>query len=499
MAWRVLVLGLLGTLCAAWSAASHVDGTERVERVVTSIDGALAQTAYESCLAENTPAASPPRSPPPFLLFRYDEDYSVLVDDAQRTDLFDALRYRSLNDDGSWRLTVGGEARARYEYLRRPGWGLRGLDRDDLSAQRLLLHADLQAGERVRGFVQVLAGFQVGNESPTVPTQDNALDVQQAFVDVVLVRNQDTSFTIRGGRQEMGFGSYRLVTPRDATNARLNFDGVRATLATGETSVDAFVTRPVLQERGLLNDNSNREQAFWGVYASTPIIAQLRASIDVYYLGLDRTQTRYEAGIDDETRHSVGARLWGRPDHWDYDFEAVYQFGTWGDVDISAWTMASNTGYTWKNLAWTPRLGLKANIASGDTDASDDRLGTFNALFPRNNYFNDANLVTPANFFDLHPSVQISPIQMLTLTAAADFFFRYSTADAVYSPGRIGILADASDERFVGIAATLQADWTITHNLSWTLTYTRFFSGSVVSDAGGDDVEFLGTWLTFRF
>ncbi|QYO68885.1 alginate export family protein [Leptolyngbya sp. 7M] len=142
---------------------------------------------------------------------------------------------------------------------------------------------------------------------------------------------------------------------------------------------------------------------------------------------------------------------------------------------------------------------MKANIASGDADPTDGTLGTFNALFPRNNYFNDANLFTPANFFDVHPSLQVSPIETLTLTAAADFFFRYSTNDAVYSPGRIGIPAEASDERFVGTALTLQADWTITPNLHWTLTYTRFFRGPVVIDANGTNVDFLGTWLTFRF
>jgi hypothetical protein len=485
------VLGLL-MACTAVVCLGHDDATsERADPPLLA--------AQEACTAENTPAAAPPRSPPPFRLFRYDEDYSSLADPARRTDLFDPVRFVALDDAGEWRLTLGGESRTRYEYFREPGFGLRGLDHDDFVAQRLLLHADMRAGERARAFVQLLSGIQAGNESATVPTQDNVLDLQQAFADVVVVQHDDISLTIRGGRQEMGLGSYRLVTPRDATNARLNFDGARLTLKTTATTIDAFITRPGQQERGLFNDSADEKQAFWGLYSSTSIVPDSRASIDLYYLGLDRENSRYAAGIADENRHSVGARLWGKPGGWDYDLEAVFQFGTWGDTNITAWTVASNTGYTFGSIAWKPRVGIKANVASGDGDASDGTLGTFNALFPRNNYFNDANLFTPANFFDVHPSLQVSPMETLTLTAAADFFYRYSTDDAVYSPGRVAIPADASEERFVGTALTLQADWTLTPNFSWTLTYTRFFRGPVVSDANGTDVDFLGTWLTFRF
>jgi hypothetical protein len=488
----MLMLGLLTAVIAA--AVSR-------EQIGAAPEGSDSQSVgvHEACTAENTPAAAPPRSPPPFRFFRYDEDYSRVADPAQRGDFFDPIRFMKLNDAGDWRLTLGGEARTRYEYFSEPGFGLRGLDHDDFIAKRLLLHADLRAGERFRAFAQVLSGYQIGNESPTSPTQDNVLDLQQAFVDLAIVKQQDLSLTLRGGRQEMGFGSYRLVTPRDATNARLTFDGARLTLKAAPTTIDAFITRPVQQKRDIFNDSPDQNQAFWGLYSTTPIAADSRANIDLYYLGLDRAISRYAAGIADETRHSLGARLWGTPGNWDYDFEGVLQFGTWGDKDIRAWTLASNTGYTFKDEPWKPRLGLKANIASGDRDPADGHLGTFNALFPRNNYFNDANLFTPANFFDLHPSVQVSPIDTLTLTAAADFFFRYSTDDAVYAPGRIGIPAGAGGERFVGTAVTLQADWTISRNLSWTLACTHFFRGPVVTDAGGKDVNFVGIWLTFRF
>lgn len=432
-------------------------------------------------------------------MFRYDEDYAFLRDPARRTEPLDGLKFVPLGQDPAWYLSIGGEARMRYEYFREPGFGLRGLDHDDFVLQRFLLHADVHTGEHVRGFVQFVSGLQAGNESEPSPTQDDALDLQQAFADLSTGEVGTGRWRLRAGRMEMSYGSSRLVTARDAPNIRLNFDGVRGTYAAGESTIDAFLTRPVQQKRGLFNDEANEDQAFWGVYAVTPLGGPLATKLDLYYLGLERAEARFASGVADETRHSIGARFSGTPGGWDYDVEAVFQFGSFGEDQIRAWTIASNIGYTFRGAAWTPRVGLKANIASGDQDPSDGTLGTFNAMFPRANYFNEANLIAPANFFDVHPSVQVSPLETVTLTAAVEGVFRQSTRDAVYSPGRIGIPATASDRRYVGTGLTLQADWTISRNASMTASYTHFARGPVVEDAGGEDVDFLGTWITFRF
>ncbi len=432
-------------------------------------------------------------------MFRFDEDYSALRDPALRIGTFDGVKFVPLDAEGTSYLSFGGEARTRYEYFKEPGFGLRGLEHDDFLLQRFLLHSDLHVGEHFRGFVQFVSGIQEGNESPTSPIQDDELDLQQAFVDVMGGDKEDGTWRLRGGRFEMSYGSSRLVTARDAPNVRLNFDGVRGTWKQDRLTVDAFLTRPVEQERGLFNDGENDSQSFWGLYSVIALGGAIDAHVDLYYLGLDKANSRYAQGVADEQRQSVGTRFWGTPGGWDYDVEAVFQFGTWGDDQIRAWTIASNIGYTFRSAAWKPRLGLKANIASGDGDPNDGTLETFNALFPRANYFNEANLLAPANFYDLHPSVQVSPVESLTLTAAVEPFFRESTRDAVYSPGRIGIPAGVSTSRFVGTGYTFQADWAISRYVSFTASFTHFEAGDVVKDAGGSDTDFLGGWLTFKF
>lgn len=463
-----------------------------------------------------TPAPTPPQlvEPPPFKLFRYDEDFSAFADPARRSGPLDDLKFIRLSDEPPISLSLGGELRTRYEYSSAPAFGLRRPGHDDYVLQRALLHADAHFGPRdgfhARAFAQVLSGLVAGEEFPKPANQDNALDVQQAFAELIWGDNRaaaiaasTTSFSVRAGRQEMGFGSYRLITMREPTNARLNFDGVRTTLNVPGATIDAFLVRPVELETGLFNDGEDDNTTFWGLYSSFPLAPQRRLGIDAYALGLSRENARFQSGVGDELRHSIGARLWGRADGWDHDTEAVVQFGEFDrpaqSEDILAWTIASNTGYTFENTPWKPRLGIKLNYASGDADPNDDKLGTFNPLFPRNSYFSEASLLAPYNFFDVHPSIAVRPTDTLTLTAGCDFFFRASRDDAVFSPTGIVIAQGASEELFVGTTLNLAAEWAIGRHLSLTATYSHFFRADVVTDAGGKDVDFFGIWITAKF
>ena len=123
----------------------------------------------------------------------------------------------------------------------------------------------------------------------------------------------------------------------------------------------------------------------------------------------------FDAGSGREQRHSVGGRVWGRTDFWDYNYEMVFQWGRFSDGAIRAWTTASDTGFRIESAPLRPRIGLKADIASGDNDLADHTLGTFNALFPKGAYFSQADLLGPYNLMDLHPSVELHLTKSLKL------------------------------------------------------------------------------------
>jgi hypothetical protein len=110
-------------------------------------------------------------------------------------------------------------------------------------------------------------------------------------------------------------------------------------------------------------------------------------------------------------RHSIGARLSRlvaelKPG-WDFDYEGLWQFGTFGSANISAWTVASETGYRFPNVPLKPRFSVKADVSSGD-DPRTTTLGTFNPLFPKGNYFGVLAAAGPGpiNFIDIHPRAE---------------------------------------------------------------------------------------------
>jgi hypothetical protein len=146
-------------------------------------------------------------------------------------------------------------------------------------------------------------------------------------------------------------------------------------------------------------------------------------------------------------------------------------------------------------------VGLEANVASGDRDPGDDDLETFNALFPRGSYFSEAGLVGPANFFDLHPSVELLPHESVTIAVDADFFWRQSTDDGLYSNGIDPIVpGDASGERYVGTHAGVEAEWRIDPRATLSAAYVHFFAGPFLEEAGsGKDVDFVAVWPSLRF
>jgi hypothetical protein len=184
------------------------------------------------------------------------------------------------------------------------------------------------------------------------------LDLQQGFADLRAPIGQDGSVTFRGGRQEMLFGSARLVDISRRAERRLSFDGGRAFYQSPNIRVDAFVVRPVVPKPGVFDYYSDPGRAFWGLYSVMPVRPVPGLTADLYYRGLDRRNAAFDSGVANQTVHSVGTRLWGQAGAWDYNTEGVFQFRSFGARDIRAWTIASNTGYTIGSLRGQPRLGL---------------------------------------------------------------------------------------------------------------------------------------------
>jgi hypothetical protein len=455
---------------------------------------APARLAWAAALAAASPAvAAPGVDPPAVASLRYEEDWRAFCGQSRRPRSPYAAKCVSLHEDAL--LSLGGELRIRAEVTGDLDLG-QSAAREQALLTRALLHADLRVGTGLRVFAQLGSTSATGRAGGDGATDEDRLDLTQGFVDLSapLARGQAT---LRAGRQEVALGSSRLVSVRESPNVRRSFDGARILWRTDQASLDILYLQPVAIGRGAFDDRTDSAQALWGAYATIPLGRE--AGLDIYYLGLRRRDAVFAQGTARERRHSLGARLFGTSGPLDWDLEAVRQFGPFGRDDIRAWTIASDVGWTFQALPWSPRLAIKADIASGDPDPGDDRLGTFNALYPKLPYFTEAGLVAPANIMDLHPTVTASPTKAVELTAGANLLWRHRRADAFYAPPLPPVTAFIGPSRFVGTQLELAAAWQSRRGVEIKAWLVRFLASGALRRAGARDTRFVAASAAVRF
>lgn len=204
----------------------------------------------------------------------------------------------------------------------------------------------------------------------------------------------------------MRFGSARLIDMRDGTNVRRTFNAVRAYADVAGWRIDAFSATPRLTRPGGLDDGDNRSQALHGLYAVRSIESH---ALDFYLLHYKDHSAQYVQGTGHERRWTLGLRTSGTRGSWDWNWESAVQWGRFGDGSIRAWTVATESGYVFEESAWRPRLALLAAVASGDRDRKDGRLGSFNPMYPRGNYFGEEASLGAAQLLQYPASALASP------------------------------------------------------------------------------------------
>ncbi|MFX6096622.1 alginate export family protein, partial [Acinetobacter baumannii] len=90
-------------------------------------------------------------------------------------------------------------------------------------------------------------------------------------------------------------------------------------------------------------------------------------------------------------------RFWRNGLGFVYNFETVYQFGTFGSNNIGSFAISSEIGYVFEHIKGLPTVKLKSDYISGDKSPNDGKLGTMNALYPNGGYFGMNPQAGPAN------------------------------------------------------------------------------------------------------
>lgn len=453
----------------------------------------------ESVLSEYATGAAPNPKPPRYTLLRFNESYAYLADPARSDDPFDVVKHISLGSSDPYTyLSLGGEVRERFEHFDNFNFGIRRPIHQDYLLQRITLHADLHLTERFRFFVQGISGLQLGGERAPLPVNEDTADLQQGFFDVVLgdPTDRDPRLTIRGGRFEMTYGSGRMVATRAAPNIPFKFDGGQLIGAWGTAKVYSFLVVPGRESKYDF-DEENRNQLFWGVYGQKGLEV-LESRVDAYYLGFRDRQAKYAGKTGIEDRHTVGARYAGKTSGFDWDWESMFQFGSFHRRDILAWQLATDTGFTF-TTPLSPRLGVKVDAASGTTGRGKGTLETFNSLYFKAGYFNEASVTRASNLVDIRPTLRLLPSEDVLLLFGSSVNWRYSTRDAYYAPPGFVLLPANVGPRYVGETAEASVEWQAQRHVAVTACYVHYFTHTYVADAHGGPVDFMGAWVTFTW
>jgi Alginate export len=445
----------------------------------------------------STPAA-PERT---YSLLRENENWSFLRDASLRADLWDPVKYIPLGRDRFY-LTIGGEAREVFQQVGNDNWGKQPYTNTFL-LERYMLHTDWHLGRRIRVFVQLKSGLESFRQGGPRPIDEKKLDFEAAYLEVGDSEKKNW-IVLRLGRQELNYGSGRLLSVREGPNVRQSFDGVKIRSKAGNWNVDAFAVRPVQDKPGFFDNVPDHQTAFWGIYATRPW--RRAASFDTYYLGEARKNATYDRGTAREVRHSLAARFWrpisAKEPGWDFDNEAVWQFGTFGSQNIKAWTVASDHGYSFPNLRLKPRFSVKGDISSGD-DPRNHTLGTFYPVFPVGNYFGVIADTGPGpiNFIDVHPRIQTVWPHGVSVSTDLVFQWRENLHDGVYAvPGFLLVPAGSSKARFVGYRPGVEIKWQIDRHAYLQADYGVFYAGQFLKEASpGRNLSYLRLWAGYKF
>jgi hypothetical protein len=436
---------------------------------------------------------------PAFKALRFDESYSFLKDDSSRS-WYERIKYAELSKNQKNDISIGGDIRYQYLWFDNEDWGEAPKDRDGYILARYLTHVDLHAGKYFRSFFQLQSSMASGKASEPSPVDENPLDIHQLFFDVLLLPGEKQRMTLRLGRQEFLYGSQRLVSVREGPNNRHSFDAAKLIYKLGLFKADLFYSHYVRSRQKIFDDGFNKNTRFWGLYLAGNGIGPLK-NLDLYYLGLRNRKANFDDGTGSELRHTTGARISNTANDWRYDVEGLYQFGSFTDKKISAWSFSVNTGYKFSRLKFRPEIGIKTEWISGDAEYGDDKLQTLHPLFPRGGYFGLVSLIGPANLFDIHPSLTLDLSRRIVLNVDYDVFWRYSKNDGIYGPNVAVIYSGKSSaHKYIGRQLSTDIAFNPNHFLYFRAEFTWFKAGDFLKDAGpGKDIVFTAFTAQLKF
>jgi len=412
----------------------------------------------------------------------------------QQSFLGDALKRNKIGNLAT--VDIGGQIRYRYHNERNMrGFGLTGVD-DQFLLDRTRLFANIEIGEDIRIFGEMLdADSRFENFAPR-GIEENRADMLNLFADVRLLGDAGGSLKLRTGRQELLYGSERLISPLDWANTRRTFEGVKLMWAGDDWNIDGFYTRPVLVNRREF-DSPDYRQEFFGSFATYKGIEN--QTIDMYWLGFNNSMVPNSFKYD-----TWGSRLLGSKGAYLWEIEGGYQYGSNSDNSShDAWYFTSGAGKKFEDRTWKPTVWFYYDYASGGLDRGAGQ--GFNHLFPlAHKYLGFMDLFGRSNIQTPNVLVTMQPHEKVKLLMWYYYFFLVRENDTPYNvtmtPFRPGSAPASKD---LGQEIDLILNYSITPRTEIMFGYSHFFSGDYYKQTPAlpfrGDADFFYTQFQWNF
>ncbi len=441
---------------------------------------------------------------PAYNAFRAKENYTYLRNPTTNPylkDFFDPVKFIPFNEKRDAYFSIGGEMRPRLEHFSNRKWNK---EKVSFYSQRISFHSNLVIGEKFRVFAELYHGFT--SHAKQLPQYD-VLDFHQLFIELPFRFQGDKKVSLRFGRQELKFGTSRLITLREGPNIRQDFDLARAIIDMEKINVQIFYGKEVRTQTEVFDNDFtlfNRDAPnanLWGAYSQFKLKG-VTGSNELYYIGFHSDMVVLSDVAGEETRHTIGLRRFGLiGKRLKYNTEIIYQFGKNNGNDIRAYNVETDWGYIISKDKWQLTPGLKLVFASGDKNTGDGKLETFNSLYVSPNVYNLASTLVPINLISLHPLITVQPNDKVKILFEYVFFWRMSANDHVYSPpGRILREGVNTGSKYLGNQLGLRLDYKFNRHLSFNLDTSYYIAGAFQSATGeAENIFHIAPTLSYKF
>ena len=375
------------------------------------------------------------------------------------------------------KISLGANYRFQVESFINEEFGSHGTQDNAWLLNRLMVHTNWAIGKNLDVFMELASSTVIGKEE-IVAVDKDVLAFNQLYLKYDFLRQWQLVI----GRENLSYGSGRLVDQRDVPNVRRSFDLMKLKFQNKNLEVDVFMASLVGNREGVI-DNGFFEfgESFYGFHLSDYISGLI--NLDLYYFFQKQDKVVYNNISGNERRSAVGIHHYGRIKCWSYNNEVIYQFGHFDNSRISAQAYYLQIEYAFQTSPTHLKTGLKFEIIDGDDHPNDNKVGNFDAFYPKGAYFGRVARFGPSNLIDIHPYVNFRRGRFF-YEFDIDFFWRESTNDGVYGPSLQLGYPSLNDQPYIGTQLGTFTSVEVNGHFSLELETNFIFPGPFLKESG---------------